>query len=395
MQSLSRLVLALPLLALLAPPAPAQPPVAATVETTLKTAGKQIRMYAFDGDPSTYFASATNPTAADHFTLVFDKPVVLQAVAVSSGRPKGGDQLDDGALEVSADGTKFEPLAKFTDGAARVKVEGERMVKAVRVRPTADLKHPLVLRDITITSAPAVAVFKYPVEFVVDVSDAPEMKEWADKVARLCERWYPLINEELKSDGYKPPTMVTIALKKSYKGVAAAGGGRITGSVDYFKKRPGDVGAMIHETVHIVQQYRTRGNPGWLVEGIADYIRFFKYEPGKLGNLNANTAKYNGSYRVSAAFLAYLTEKYDRDIVRKLNRMMREGEYNEAVFKQLTKKTLAELGKEWQASLRDKKAMEEGEPSPVRGRFQAVVWNQPLTGLGSPGTFLARPAGER
>jgi hypothetical protein len=31
------------------------------------------------------------------------------------------------------------------------------------------------------------------------------LKEWAEKVARECERWYPMINDELLSDGYKPP----------------------------------------------------------------------------------------------------------------------------------------------------------------------------------------------
>ena len=49
----------------------------------------------------------------------------------------------------------------------------------------------------------------------------------------------------------------------------------------YFKANPDDIGAMVHETVHCVQLYRGRGNPGWLVEGVADYVRFFKYEPGK------------------------------------------------------------------------------------------------------------------
>lgn len=48
---------------------------------------------------------------------------------------------------------------------------------------------------------------------------------------------------------------------------------------------------------------------------------------GKPRPLKPERARYNGSYRVTAAFLAYLTEKYDKDIVRKLNRMMREGEY--------------------------------------------------------------------
>ena len=47
-----------------------------------------------------------------------------------------------------------------------------------------------------------------------------------------------------------------MTLKKSYRGVAAASGSRITGSVKYFKDHPDDVGAMIHETAHIVQHYR-------------------------------------------------------------------------------------------------------------------------------------------
>ncbi len=168
----------------------------------------------------------------------------------------------------------------------------------------------------------------------------------------ICERAYPMINEELKSDGFKPPRLVRMTLKSSYDGVAMAGGGRITGSVRYFKDHPDDVGAMVHETAHIVQRYRTRGNPGWLVEGIADYVRFFKYEPGKIGRINANRARYNGSYRVTAAFLAYLTEKYDRELVRKLNKVMREGEYEAAIFKQLTGKNLQDLDKEWRATLR-------------------------------------------
>ena len=80
-----------------------------------------------------------------------------------------------------------------------------------------------------------------------------------------------MICEELMSDGFKPLTVIPMTLRSDYSGVAAAGGGRITGSVKYFKDHPNDVGAMVHETVHCVQLYRGRGNPGWLVEGVADY----------------------------------------------------------------------------------------------------------------------------
>jgi hypothetical protein len=357
MQLVSRCALAALLSAFLTLAASAEDkteaPVAAVVESSLKSAAGQIRQFAFDGDGKTYFASAENAKSSDHFTLVFDKPVAVKSVSVTTGRPKGGDKLESGSLEGSADGKTFEALAKFADGTASAKLKSQKL-RAVRVKPGADLKHALVIREITIDTEPAVTTFKYPIEFVVDVSDAPEMKEWAEKVARLCERNYFMICEELKSDGFKPRTVITMTLKKDDKGVAAAGGGRITGSVSYFKSRPKDVGAMVHETVHCVQSYRTRGNPGWLVEGIADYVRFFKYEPGNLGKINADKARYNGSYRVSAAFLAYVTDKYDKQLVRKLNKAMREGEYDESIWKVLTKKTLAELDKEWRASLKAK-----------------------------------------
>jgi len=193
---------------------------------------------------------------------------------------------------------------------------------------------------------------KYPVEFVVDATDAPEMKDWLKKTARVCEQQYPMICEELESDGFKPPPRISMTLKKDYKGVASTSGDKIVGSIRYFRAHPDDVGAMVHETVHVVQQYRGRDNPGWLVEGIADYIRFFKYEPGKIGRLDPERVRYDGSYRQSAAFLAYLTDKYDKKLVRKINAVMREGKYKEEIFKELTGKTVQDLGAEWKASLR-------------------------------------------
>jgi hypothetical protein len=325
------------------------PTVGATIETTLTGDGDRIRQLAFDGDAKTYFASNKNASASDHFTLVFDKPVAVKSIEVIAGRPDMGDKLETANLQVSADGKTFEECAKFADGVAKSKLDG-RKIQAVRIKPSRDLQCPLAIREIVIDSDPAVAVFKHPVEFIVDVKDAPEMKEWAEKAARICERQYDAINDELKDERYQPPRRVRMTLKKM-NGVAYTSGGAITGSVEYFKRHRDDFGAMVHETVHVVQNYRLPGNPGWLVEGIADYVRFFKYEPGKLGRLDPKRARYDGSYRVTAAFLAYLTEKYDKAIVRKLNKMMREGEYKKEVFQRLTGKTLEQLGDEWRATL--------------------------------------------
>jgi hypothetical protein len=323
---------------------------AVTIATSLTTDAGHIRQFAFDGNADTYFASLHNVRRADHFTLVLDKPVVIRSVTVTTGRPAGEDKLDSGVLEMSRDGKKFDPVAKFTDGVATARLDGRAMV-ALRLKPSADLNHALAIREIAIESDPPLRGFKYPVEFAANVDDAPEMKAWAEKVARICERAYPMINEELRSPGFKPPTRVTMTLKEDYRGVAATAGSHVIGSVKYFKQHPEDVGAMVHETVHVCQRYRGKV-PGWLVEGIADYIRFYKYEPGKLRPLSPNRARYDASYQVTARFLEYVTKKYDKELVRKLNQTLREGEYRDELFKQLTGKALPELNEDWRASLR-------------------------------------------
>jgi len=327
-------------------------PVAAFIETTLPTAGRDIRQYAFDGNLQTCFVSEDKPTAEDHFTLVLEQPVELTGLTILTGRPDGSDGLNRIEVLLSSDGKEFRSIGHVT-GNGEVPWSGQEAgVQAIRLQPPSDMEHPLALRQLQIESQPDVATFEFPVEFVIDVSDAPEMQEWAERVARICERAWPMINEELRSEGYRPRTVVPMRLSSDYRGVAAVSGGRITGSVRYFTNNPEDVGAMVHEAVHVVQNYRGRRNPGWLVEGIADYIRFFKYEPGRLGRINPQRARYDGSYRVSAAFLAYLVNEYDADLVRKLNELMRKGEYRDEVFEELTGKPLEELDIEWRRTLR-------------------------------------------
>jgi Peptidase of plants and bacteria len=327
-----------------------RPTVAATIETTLTTDSHQLRQFAFDGDDSTYFLSALHPGTADRFTLVFDEPVVVKTITAVTGRPDGSNALESGRLDTSTDGTTFTNRAHFTGGSAYA-IPGTVPIRAVRITTTKSLTRRLAIREIKIDSQPPLAVFRYPVEFIVDTADAPEMKEWAEEAARACERSYPMINDELQSDGYKPRTEVKLSLKTSYRGVAGASDGEIVGSVRYFKSHPDDIGAMIHETTHIVQNYKHGDNPGWLVEGISDYLRFFKYEPGKLGRINAARAHYNDAYRTSAAFLAFVGEKYDKQLVKKLNALMREGKYSDEAFERLTGKNLEQLDNEWRLTL--------------------------------------------
>jgi hypothetical protein len=311
----------------------------ATAQSTLPTGGKDIRQYAFDGDPKTAFASKGNATKADNFTLTFDAPVTLKSATVLTGSMDGKPQ--DVVLEVSTDGKAFKSLGD---------AKGQK-VTAVRVRPAADLDQPLVVREFTIDSEPKVTPFKNPVEFTLDVKEAPEMKEWGEKAIAICERAYPMLCRELASDNYTPPTQIRMTLNHDYKGVAQAAGTRILGSAKYFTDHPKDFGAMVHETAHSVQGYNYRGNPGWLVEGVADYVRYHKFEPQNARKVNANRAQYNGSYGTSAAFLNYVATKYDKDAVNKLNALMRTGKYTPEAWRTITGKPVEELNQEWRASL--------------------------------------------
>ena len=326
-------------------------PVVVTVESTLPTAGPNIRQLALDGKAETYFASTGPARRDDSFTLRLDRPVMATAIAASTGLDGGEDRLDHGDLEVSADGKTFERVAGFDAGRSTFEA-APRPIMAVRLRATADLEHPLAIREVEIRSVPPVPTCRRPVEFTVEAADDPTIAPWAESTARECERYYARIVDLLDSDGFAPPTQVTLTMSANYKGVAMAGGGRITGSIKYFQDHPADVGAMIHETAHVVQRYQGRGNPSWLVEGVADYIRFFKYEPGKAGRVNPKTARFDASYRTSAAFLDYLSTKYDDRIVNKLNAAMRGNQYREGLFEELTGKPLAELGEEWKGTLR-------------------------------------------
>jgi Peptidase of plants and bacteria len=330
---------------------PRHGPVAATVETTLSTRDDRIRQLAFDGDWATGFASANPPGPRDHFTLVLDEPVSLKWIAATTGRPDGGDAVRSGTLEVSPDGTTFRSLSRFADGTARGG-PADGPVRAIRIRPD-PADRPIAIRELVIDADPPVSIFRYPVEFVVDTSDAPDLKAWAEATARACEHAYAMINDELGSDGYRPPRRITLTISAEYRGVSGMSGDRIVGSADHFRRRRGDDdGAIVHETVHVAQGYRRGPRPSWLVEGICDYVRFFKWEPGKLGRIDPERAHYDRGYRVTAAFLAYLVERYDRDIVRRLNRALRAGEYDEDLFRQLTGKDVQELDEEWRATLR-------------------------------------------
>lgn len=202
-------------------------------------------------------------------------------------------------------------------------------------------------------------------EVVIDYSQMPQFKDWInEKLVPVVENWYPRLVAMLPSEGFEAPTKFSITFLKNGRGVAATGGTRITCAGAWFSQNLNGeaVGAILHEMVHVVQQYgRTRRAhpdakiPGWLVEAIPDYIRWFLYEPQSHGAdrvRNLDNAKYDSPYRVGANFLNFVSQKYDKDLVPKLNRAIREGKYSEDLWKEYTGKPADELAGEWKDALK-------------------------------------------
>jgi Peptidase of plants and bacteria len=187
------------------------------------------------------------------------------------------------------------------------------------------------------------------VQVEVDTSEVPDLKDWGDKAKALVEKWHPIIADLLKTDGFTPPFQVKIVFKKEMKGVAFTSGNTITIAADWIKKQPDDYGMVVHELTHVVQSYpRTKREDGWLVEGIADYVRFYKYEPNtKLGPVINPDATYRLGYRAAARFLAWIEKTHDKEIVSKLNQALRKSEYKDKLFKDVTGMSLDDLWAEF------------------------------------------------
>lgn len=97
----------------------------------------------------------------------------------------------------------------------------------------------------------------------LDSSQAPDLADWLqNRVAPALRTWYPRIQPTL---GGTAPSSFTVRISSSYTGVAYTSGRTITLGARYFRSHQSDVGATVHEAVHVAQQYR--GLVGWASKG--------------------------------------------------------------------------------------------------------------------------------
>lgn len=181
----------------------------------------------------------------------------------------------------------------------------------------------------------------------VDFKEAPEMLSFARKVAKICEVNCPRIKQKLVNEEIEPPYEIVIKRELEYSGMVQ--GGTVYLNSQWFKEHPDDLGAVIHEMAHVFQQYPA-GSPFWLVEGIADYTRFWLgfESPWSYPHCCPDSEHYSLGYWCAAAFLNYIERAYDPEVVTKLDKALRDRQYSDSLFELYTDKTLDQLWQECQ-----------------------------------------------
>ena len=187
--------------------------------------------------------------------------------------------------------------------------------------------------------------------FIKITCEDPKLQFWADRAQKDLDDWWPKIHDLLGVPLPSSPEVVDIVIQTHGNGVAGTGGRHIEVNGDYVRKHPQDVGLIVHELAHVIQAY-PRYNPSWLVEGIADYVRWMNYEPvSARPKVNPEKADYHRGYRDVGAFLDWAQNKYDRNLVKKLDRALKINLYDKNTWVLSTHKSFDDLWKEFLGGL--------------------------------------------
>jgi hypothetical protein len=166
---------------------------------------------------------------------------------------------------------------------------------------------------------------------------------------QLVETFFVVYPKLAKTFNAKTLKTVAFVVDTAYKGVAATSDGRVVYSPKWFHQHPQDIDVVTHEVMHIVQDYGESEGPGWLTEGIADYVRSqfgVANEGAKWALTDLKPGQhYTNSYRTTARFLLWIEKKQKKGFVKEMDKQLRAHTYTANSWKQQTGKTVDELWK--------------------------------------------------
>ncbi len=108
-------------------------------------------------------------------------------------------------------------------------------------------------------------------------------------------------------------------------------GRTVTLNARWFREHPDDTGGCLHEFAHAIMRAAAREQDGWLIEGIADYVRdvlgfdapwtFAHHEPGAA----------RAGYQTTAHFLLWLEGRAPGSVP-EIARRLSEGRFEDSAF---------------------------------------------------------------
>jgi len=221
----------------------------------------------------------------------------------------------------------------------------------------------IVLTSTHTQSNPAYDRYVYPLapakpcpRVEIDSSKTPSQKPWLETAAKLVRSWYPSVTSVLATTNWKSPTVIKLELDPNIDAPAYTVNSTITINSKWIQSHPDDFGMVIHELTHVVQGYPDSDTTlGWLVEGIADYVRWWRYEPdAPRTRIDFSKATYHDAYRTTAYFLAWVGHKYNFGLVPALDGDMRAKKDPMLEFQKLTGKSADALWQEFSQSMQSK-----------------------------------------
>jgi len=179
----------------------------------------------------------------------------------------------------------------------------------------------------------------------LNVTQVPRLENWGFHAKELITLWAYRIARILDIEKY--PHNIDLTIQKSDDGIAFTDSNAITVSSHWIEKYPEDIGLIVHEAVHVVQLC-PEFDPGWVTEGIADYIRRHLYEkkPLEWFPICEEEKGCEAAYRITGGFFLWVTNFKNSDFIKILNTAMKNGEYEPDIFFQTTSKDLDPLWQE-------------------------------------------------
>ncbi|KDR85565.1 hypothetical protein GALMADRAFT_218662 [Galerina marginata CBS 339.88] len=138
-------------------------------------------------------------------------------------------------------------------------------------------------------------------------------------------------------------------------------------------------GVLVHEVVHCFQYDSNSTCPAGLVEGIADYVRLNEgFAPPHWRKSGGDWCDWDAGYDTTAYFLDWIEKKHGEGTIRKLNQRLKDGNYTNDLFRQITGADVDGLWNDYSATLGPGNGDESFNPKPEAARMAEPLKTWPV-----------------